>query len=48
MDPQVEDSVGDLEWKLEKFSKLKVVGNEKLRVELLKKVDNLKRRIKCY
>ena len=48
MDPAMEGTLADLEWKQAEFRKVKVKDNEKLKVEVAKKIDNLGKRIKCY
>ena len=48
MDPNIEDEIRDLQEKVAVFSSIKVERNDKIKIQLLKKIDLLTKRIKCF
>lgn len=48
MDPNIEDSVEDLREKVAMFAAITVKNNDKIKIQLRKKIDLLTKRIRCF
>lgn len=48
MDPNIEDTVEDLQEKVSVMSTIVVRNNDKIKIQIQKKVDLLTKRIKCF
>ena len=48
MDPVVEDNVEDLKLKLVKLREISPIENDKIRINIEKKVSSIEKRLKCY
>ena len=48
LDPIVEDNIEDLQQKIIRFSSIKVKGNDKIAINVQKKISGLEKRLKCY
>jgi hypothetical protein len=48
LDPVVENTISDLKFKTSEFKKIQGVKNDKLAINLRKKIDQLEKRIRCY
>jgi len=48
MDLSIEDTVKDLEEKVQNYEGVQVLTSDKIKIQLLKKIDLFKKRIKCF
>ena len=48
MDPNIEDTIEDLQEKVSIMSTIVVRNNDKIKIQIQKKVDLLAKRIKCF